>query len=143
MQPGDQTYLERPGHAFALNKDFDSVKASDYDGLYLPGGRAPEHLRLNPEIVSIVKYFFEANKPVAAICHGVQLLTAAGVLQGRTATGYPACGPEVTLAGATYEEVPADKAVVEGNLVTSPAWPGHGDILAKFVDLLGYKVVAK
>ena len=137
---GDQTYSEKPGHNFTLNYSFDEVNVADYAALVVPGGRAPEYIRREPKVLEMVRHFFEANKPVAAICHGLQVLTAAGVLQGRTATAYPAVGPELTLAGARFEEVPADKAVVDGNLVTAPAWPAHPEWLAKFLQVLGVRI---
>jgi protease I len=137
---GDQTYSEKPGHNFTLNYSFDEVNVADYAALVVPGGRAPEYIRREPKVLEIVRHFFEANKPVAAICHGLQVLTAAGVLQGRTATAYPAVGPELTLAGARFEEVPADKAVVDGNLVTAPAWPAHPEWLAQFLKVLGVRI---
>eukprot|EP00274_Cyanoptyche_gloeocystis_P000894 CAMPEP_0196661054 /NCGR_PEP_ID=MMETSP1086-20130531/42445_1 /TAXON_ID=77921 /ORGANISM="Cyanoptyche gloeocystis , Strain SAG4.97" /LENGTH=193 /DNA_ID=CAMNT_0041995779 /DNA_START=77 /DNA_END=658 /DNA_ORIENTATION=- len=140
---GDQTYSEKPGHNFQLNYTFDDVEPASYDGLYIPGGRAPEYLRLNPKVIEITKAFFAAHKPVAAICHGLQILSAAGVLGGKKATCYPACSPELTSCGATYEAVDPAAAVVDGLLVTSPAWPGHPELVAKFVDLLGLKVVSK
>eukprot|EP00330_Aristerostoma_sp_ATCC50986_P007367 CAMPEP_0114588622 /NCGR_PEP_ID=MMETSP0125-20121206/11274_1 /TAXON_ID=485358 ORGANISM="Aristerostoma sp., Strain ATCC 50986" /NCGR_SAMPLE_ID=MMETSP0125 /ASSEMBLY_ACC=CAM_ASM_000245 /LENGTH=196 /DNA_ID=CAMNT_0001785101 /DNA_START=49 /DNA_END=639 /DNA_ORIENTATION=+ len=136
---GDQTYTEKKGHNFALNEDFDAIDAKNYDGLYIPGGRAPEYLRLNDKVVAMVKHFLEANKPVAAICHGIQILTVTGLIKGKTLTAYPAVGPEVTLAGATYKEIGVDQAVVDGNLVTSPAWPGHPALISKFLGLLGTK----
>jgi protease I len=137
---GDQTYSEKPGHNFTLNYSFDEVNVVDYAALVVSGGRAPEYIRREPKVLEMVRHFFEANKPVAAICHGLQVLTAAGVLQGRTATAYPAVGPELTLAGARFEEVPADKAVVDGNLVTAPAWPAHPEWLAKFLQVLGVRI---
>jgi len=137
---GDQTYSEKPGHNFTINYDFDKVNPSDYAGLVIAGGRAPEYLRLNPKVLEITRHFFDANKPVAAICHGAQILSAAGVLKGRKATAYPAVGPEVSLAGAEYQNIPVDKAFVDGNLVTSPAWPAHPDFIREFVKLLGAKI---
>jgi protease I len=137
---GDQTYSEKPGHNFTLNYSFDEVNVADYAALVVSGGRAPEYIRREPKVLEMVRHFFEANKPVAAICHGLQVLTAAGVLQGRTATAYPAVGPELMLAGARFEEVPADKAVVDGNLVTAPAWPAHPEWLAKFLQVLGVRI---
>jgi protease I len=137
---GDQTYSEKPGHNFTLNYSFDEVNVADYAALVVSGGRAPEYIRREPKVLEMVRHFFEASKPVAAICHGLQVLTAAGVLQGRTATAYPAVGPELTLAGARFEEVPADKAVVDGNLVTAPAWPAHPEWLAKFLQVLGVRI---
>lgn len=137
---GDQTYSEKPGHNFALNADFASVRAEDYDALLIPGGRAPEYLRLNAKVIELVQAFDAAKKPIAAVCHGAQLLAAAGVLKGRSCSAYPACGPEVRLAGGEYVDIPVDAAHVEGNLVTAPAWPAHPAWLAKFLDVLGTKI---
>lgn len=137
---GDQTYSEKRGHNFALNADFDKVTTSDYVGLFITGGRSPEYLRLYPRVIEIVQEFFGKNKPVAAICHGPQLLAAANVLKGKKATAYPAVGPDITLAGGEYISVDVDKAVVDGNLVTSPAWPGDTAIIAEFAKLLGAKI---
>ncbi|WP_243027756.1 DJ-1/PfpI family protein [Thermus albus] len=137
---GDQTYSEKPGHNFTLNHTFEEVDPAQYHALVVPGGRAPEYIRREPRVLEIVRHFFEANKPVAAICHGLQVLTAAGVMQGRRATAYPAVGPELTLAGAEYVEVPVDQAVVDGNLVTAPAWPAHPVWLARFLEVLGVRI---
>ena len=137
---GDQTYSEKPGHNFALNATFAEVKAEDYDALVIPGGRAPEYIRLNPTVIQMVQHFAAAGKPIAAICHGAQVLAAAGVLGGKSATAYPAVGPDVTGAGGTYVSIPVDKAHVDGNLVTAPAWPAHPDWLAKFLKVLGTKI---
>jgi len=137
---GDQTYSEKPGHNFTINYDFDQVNLDDYAGLVIAGGRAPEYLRLNPKILEMTRHFFDHNKPVAAICHGAQILSAAGVLKGRKLTAYPAIGPEVTLAGADYQNIGVDKAFVDGNLVSSPAWPGHPAFIREFIKLLGGKV---
>lgn len=137
---GEQTYTEKRGHNFALTADFDAIKLEEYVGLFITGGRSPEYLRLNSGVIEIVQYFMNHNKPVAAICHGPQILTTANVLKGRKATAYPAVGPDITLAGGTFVEVAADAAVVDGNLVTSPAWPGDSAILAEFVKLMGAKI---
>ncbi|MFO0425818.1 MAG: DJ-1/PfpI family protein [Planctomyces sp.] len=133
---GDQTYSEKPGHNFTLNADFASVSAVTYDGLLIPGGRAPEYLRLNAQVLQIVRDFFATGRPVAAICHGIQILSAAGVLQGRECTAYPACSPEITLAGGRYMAVPMDGVHVHNNLVTSPAWPAHPAFCREFLKLL-------
>ncbi|MEG3765422.1 DJ-1/PfpI family protein [Alteromonas sp. 14N.309.X.WAT.G.H12] len=133
---GDQTYTEKPGHNFALNASFDDVNVDDYDGLYIPGGRAPEYLRLNNKVIAMVKAFFDANKPVSSICHGPQLLAAAGVLDGKKVSAYPACEPEIKLAGATYVSVGMDEAITDGKLVTGPAWPAHPALLRQFMALL-------
>lgn len=137
---GDQTYSKKPGHNFILNYTFDEANPADYAALVVPGGRAPEYLRREPKVLEITRHFFEAGKPVAAICHGLQVLTAAGVMKGRRATAYPAMGPELTPAGAEYVEVPVDQAVVNGNLVTAPAWPAHPVWLARFLEVLGVRV---
>jgi protease I len=137
---GDQTYSEKRGHDFAVNATFADVKAPDYDALCIAGGRAPEYLRLNPKVIEVVRHFAEAQKPIAAVCHGAQILAAAGVIKGRTISAYPACGPEVRLAGAEYADIPVDKAVVDKNFVTAPAWPAHPEWLGKFLGLLGTKI---
>jgi protease I len=134
---GDQTYSEKPGHNFTLNATFAEVKAEDYDALVIPGGRAPEYIRLNESVLQIVRHFAAANKPIAAICHGPQVLAAAGVLAGKRCTAYPAVGPDVTNAGATFVPIPVDQALADGNLVTAPAWPAHPAWLAKFLAVLG------
>ena len=137
---GDQTYSEKPGHNFTLNATFDEIDVASYDALVIPGGRAPEYLRLNPKVIAAVQHFASANKPIAAICHGAQLLSAAGVLSGRSCSAYPACAPEVKSAGGTYADIPVDQAHVDGNLVTAPAWPAHPDWLAKFLQVLGTRI---
>lgn len=133
---GDQTYTEKPGHNFALNANFDAVNPADYDALVIPGGRAPEYLRLNNQVLESVRHFFEAGKPVAAICHGAQLLAAADVLQGKSCSAYPACAPEVRAAGGIYADIEVTDAVTDGMLVTAPAWPAHPAWLAQFMALL-------
>ncbi|MDF3931570.1 DJ-1/PfpI family protein [Pseudomonas citronellolis] len=137
---GDQTYSEKPGHNFALNADFATVRAEDYDALVIPGGRAPEYLRLNAKVIELVQAFDAAKKPIAAVCHGAQLLAAAGVLKGRACSAYPACAPEVKLAGGEYVDIPVDAAHVDGNLVSAPAWPAHPAWLAKFLEVLGTRI---
>ena len=137
---GAQTYSEKPGHNFTLNATFDDVKVEDYDALVIPGGRAPEYIRLNEAVLSAVRHFAENNKPIAAICHGPQVLAAAGVIEGKACTAYPAVGPDVKSAGGQWVEVPVDKAHVDGNLVTAPAWPAHPVWLAKFLEVLGTKI---
>jgi protease I len=134
---GQQTYSEKRGHNFALNATFSEIRGENYDALVIPGGRAPEYLRLNPVVLELVRHFFSANKPVAAICHGAQILAAAGVLKGRRCSAYPACGPEVGLAGGQYAELAMDAAVTDGNLVTAPAWPAHPAWIGQFLKLLG------
>jgi protease I len=137
---GDQTYSEKPGHNFTLNATFAEIDPADYIGLIVPGGRAPEYLRLNEQVLKIVRHFARADKPIAAICHGLQLLAAAGVLEGRTCTAYPACAPEVRSAGGHFVDLPADQVHVDGNLVTAPAWPAHSAWIAAFLKLLGAQI---
>ena len=137
---GDQTYSEKPGHNFTLNATFADVKPESYDALVIPGGRAPEYIRLNPDVLKMVRHFADAKKPIAAICHAAQLLAAAGVLEGRSCSAYPAVGPEVNRAGGKYVEIPLDAAHVDGNLVTAPAWPAHPAGLAKFLGVLGTRI---
>lgn len=137
---GHQTYSEKPGHRFALNADFTDLRPDQYDALVIPGGRAPEYLRLNPKVLEIVRHFFTAGKPVAAICHGAQLLAAAGVLEGRTCSAYPACRAEVEVAKGKYADIAIDGAVTDGNLVTAPAWPAHPAWLAQFLQVLGTRI---
>jgi len=137
---GDQTYSEKRGHDFTLNASFADVTVQDYDALLIAGGRAPEYLRLNEQVLEVVKHFFAAEKPVAAICHGPQILCAAGVLEGRRVSAYPAVAPEVRLAGAEYADIPIDGAVTDGNLVTAPAWPAHPAFVAQFLEVLGTRI---
>jgi protease I len=139
---GDQTYSEKPGHNFQLNADFEGVDETTYDALVIPGGRAPEYIRLNDRVLEMVRHFAGANKPIAAICHGSQVLAAAGVLKGRNCSAYPACGPDVTNAGGRYQNIPVDQACTDGNLVTAPAWPAHPAWLAQFLTVLGTKIEA-
>ncbi len=137
---GDQTYSEKPGHNFALNATFDEVHEQDYDALVLPGGRAPEYLRLDARVLAIVRHFAEANKPIAAICHAAQLLAAAGVLKGKSCSCYPACSPEVTAGGGKFADIAMDQAHTDGNLVTAPAWSAHPAWLAQFLKVLGTRI---
>jgi len=140
---GDQTYTEKIGHNFVLNATFAEVKAADYDGLVLPGGRAPEYLRIDEKVLEIVRYFAKADKPIAAICHGPQILAAAEVIEGKEVSCYPACAPEVRLAGARFVPVAMDDAVADGKLVTGPAWPALATWMAKFHDVLLNHMAAK
>ena len=137
---GDQTYSEKRGHDFRVNATFDEIRPQDYDALVIPGGRAPEYLRLTPRVLEVTRHFAEAGKPIAAICHGPQILVAAGVLKGRTCTAYPAVGPDVTAAGGTYKSIAEDHATVDGNLVSDPAWTSHPQWLAKFLEVLGTRI---
>ena len=137
---GDQTYTEKPGHLFTLNASFDEIDPADYDALMIAGGRAPEYLRLNEKVIAAVRHFADAGKPVAAVCHGAQLLAAADVIRGKRISAYPACAPEVKLAGGTYADIAVTDAVTDGQFVTAPAWPAHPAWLAQFVKLLGTEI---
>lgn len=139
---GDQTYTEKPGHLFAITAEFEKLRVSDYDALVISGGRSPEYLRLNSQVLDCVRHFFEANKPVAAVCHAAQILSAAGVLDNRSCMAYPAVGPEVTKSGGTFVEQNRDftNAHTDGNLVSAAAWPGHPAWIRQFLELLGTKV---
>jgi protease I len=139
---GDQTYSEKPGHNFLITADFAAIVATDYDALVIPGGRAPEYLRLNPKVIELVQGFHKAGKPIAAICHGPQILVTADVLSGKQCSAYPACSPDIAVAGGTW--VPNNdtfsNAHVDGNLVTAPAWPAHPEWIAKFLKVLGTEI---
>ncbi len=137
---GQQTYSEKRGHNFTLNATFADVKLDNYDALVLPGGRAPEYLRLDKHVLEMVRHFFRAQKPVAAICHGAQILTTAGVIGGRTVSAYPACRPELEAVGAIFADIPIDAAITDGNLVSAPAWPANPAWLAQFLTLVGASI---
>ncbi len=137
---GAQTYSEKPGHNFTLNATFADIDPADYDALVIPGGRGPEYLRNDEAVCAAVRHFFDADKPVAAICHGAQLLAGAGVLQGRACSAYPACRAEVILGGGSYVDIPVDQAHTQGNLVSAPAWPAHPAWMAQFLKLLGTQI---
>ncbi len=137
---GAQTYSEKPGHRFTLNATFAEVNPASYDALMIAGGRAPEYIRMNPKVIEITRHFANAGKPIASVCHGVQVLAAANVLKGRTATGYYACRAEMELAGATFKDPGVDGAVTDGNLVTAVAWPGHAAWMAQFLKVLGTRI---
>ncbi len=133
---GDQTYTEKPGHNFALNATFDDVNSNDYDALLIPGGRAPEYIRLEQRVLDIVNEFNDANKPIASVCHGIQVLVAAKIVKDKKCSAYPACAPDLNLAGGEWIDIGFEDAHVDGNLVTAAAWPAHPKWLAKFNELL-------
>ena len=139
---GHQTYSEKPGHNFRLNANFSDVRPEVYDAVVIPGGRAPEYLRLNARVLEIVRHFAEAGKPIAAICHGPQLLCAAGVVDGRSCTAYPALRPDLEAAGSHWIDPGEgfDTAHVAGNLVTAPAWPAHPAWIRALLNVLGTSV---
>ncbi|MFB6346441.1 MAG: DJ-1/PfpI family protein [bacterium] len=127
------TYLEREGHPFEINSNLNTVDVADYVGLVLPGGRAPEYIRLNDRVIEIVRMFFEEDKAVAAICHAAQILVASDVLEDRTITAYQSLKPDVEQAGATWSE---ENPTVDDNLVTAQAWPAQPKWLSKFLQVL-------
>ncbi len=137
---GDQTYSEKPGHNFTLNATFAEVNEADFDALVIPGGRAPEYIRLNARVLEIVRYFDAQKKPIAAICHGAQVLAAAGILNGRKCSAYPAVGPDVNIAGGEYQSIPVNQAFTDDNIVTAPAWPAHPAWMSQFLKVLGTKI---
>jgi protease I len=137
---GDQTYSEKRGHNFTLNATFADIRPENYDALVIPGGRAPEYIRLNEAVLEVVRHFAARNKPIAAVCHGAQVLAAAGVIEGKGCTAYPAVAPEVRSAGGKWVEVPLDQAHTDGNLVSAPAWPAHPAWLAAFLKVLGTRI---
>jgi protease I len=141
---GQQTYSEKRGHNFRLTADFARIKLDHYAGLVIPGGRAPEYLRLNADVLAIIRHFAEANKPIAAVCHGAQLLTAANVVRGKHCTAYPAVRPEIEAAGGIWTDPSPglDSAHVDGNLVTAPAWPAHPAWIREFLHVLGVTALA-
>lgn len=138
---GDQTYSEKRGHDFALNATFTDIKPEDYDALVVPGGRAPEYIRLNEQLLGMVRHFAEENKPIAALCHGAQVLAAANVLKGKRVSAYPAVGPEVTAAGGKFVSIGFEEALTDGNLVTGPAWTAHVPWIKQFLSVLGTVII--
>jgi protease I len=137
---GDQTYTEKVGHNFTLNATFDEVKPENYDALLIPGGRAPEYIRKNACVLEICRHFAQTGKPIGAICHGTQVLAAAGVLGGRSASCYPALSPDLELAGAKFVDIPMDAAHTDGVFVTAPAWPAQSAWLAQLLTVLGTRI---
>jgi len=128
---GWDTYTESKGYLIEAHLCFEDVNPEGYDGLIIPGGRAPEYIRLNQNVPKIVAHFFEANKPVAAICHAALILTTVRqYLEGREMTAYIACKPDVEAAGATYIEEPLH---VQGNLISGHAWPDLPGFMKEFI----------
>ncbi len=139
---GDQTYSEKRGHNFRLNATFDEMDPGSFDALVIPGGRAPEYLRLNARVIEVTQHFVDTGKPIAAICHGPQLLASIGALKGKSCSAYPAVKPEVEAGGGEF--IPAnetfDNAHVDGNLITAPAWPAHPAWIRKLLEVLGTQI---
>ncbi|TAM76785.1 DJ-1/PfpI family protein [bacterium] len=136
---GFDTYTEKLGYTWPADIAFKDVHPEAYDALIIPGGRAPEHIRMDADARRIVKHFADARKPIAAICHAAQLLAAADVLQGRRSACYPAVSPELTKAGGTFVD---EAAVVDDNIVSARAWPDHPQWMRAFVNLLRTRIPA-
>jgi protease I len=138
---GDQSYTEKPGHNYILNKTFSEVKLADYDAVYVAGGRGPEYIRIDKRIQDIIRHFHEADKPIFSICHGVQVLIAVdGVVRGKEVAALQYCEPEVTLAGGKYIDVPPEGAHVDGKLVSAKGWPGLAAFMRECLKVLGTEV---
>lgn len=138
---GDQTYSEKPGHLFRLTASFNEIRLQDYCGFYITGGRSSEYLRLNKSVLSLVCQAMSLSLPIAAICHGSQILVAAGILKGKKLTGYFTVKPEVELAGGLWVATADDEAVMDGNLITAPTWMAHPAILRHFINLMGTRII--
>ncbi len=141
---GDQTYSEKPGHNFHLNATFADIDPTTYDALVIPGGRAPEYIRLNADVIAAVTHFVQKQKPIAAICHGAQVLVAGGGVEGKICTAYPALQPDIERNGGTWRDNNATftNAVVDGNLVSAGAWPAHPMWMREFLKVLGSTIEA-
>lgn len=137
---GDQTYVERTGHGFTLNATFAKVRPEAYAALVIPGGRAPEYLRMDPKVIAITRHFARTKKPIAALCHGIQVLAAADVIRGRRCTSYPAMKPDVVAAGGRWVTKGLDEAYTDGNLVTATAWPAIAAWMAALLKVLGTEI---
>jgi protease I len=133
---GDQTYSEKRGHNFTLNATFDEIRVKEYDALVVPGGRAPEYLRMNETVLELIRHFSNSGKPIAATCHAAQLLSAADVIRGKRVSAYPACAYDVRSAGGEYVSLAMNQAVTDGLFVTAPAWPANAAWLSQFFQVL-------
>lgn len=135
---GHQTYTEKVGHNVPINVDLSTIKVDDYAGLVVPGGRSPEFLRTNQLALDVIREFFDKNKPVAAMCHSLMVLISAGVLKGRECTAYPILKDDLVFCGAKWVESNSSfsNIVIDGNLVSTPAWPGLGGLMREFHKLL-------
>lgn len=129
-----ETYTEKPGYLIDAHAAFEEINPEEFDGLFIPGGRSPEHVRMNEHIPSIVSHFFENNKPVASVCHGSLILTMVPEhIKNRKMTAYIACKPEVEAAGSIYVE---EAHFEEGNLVSGHAWPDLPAVMKMFIKQL-------
>ena len=140
---GDQTYTEKLGHNFVINKTFaDAERELDgYDAVYCAGGRGPEYIRTDKRVQAIVRHFHEANKPIFTICHGVQILIAVdGVVRGKKVAALGACEPEVALAGGTYIDLSPTEAYVDGTMVSAKGWTALAAFMRECLKVLGTEI---
>jgi protease I len=133
FEPGVDTYTEKPGYRVQADLGLGEVVPEEYDGLVLPGGRAPEYLRNRESAVAIVRHFLDSGKPIAANCHGPLLILAAGGGRGRTMTAYPELRPDLHSHGAEFVN---REVAIDGPLVTVRGWPDNGPWMREFVRLL-------
>jgi intracellular protease, PfpI family len=139
---GHQTYTEKLGHYFQLNKTFSEVRPGEYDAVYCAGGRGPEYIRTDKRVQAIVRHFHEAKKPIFTICHGVQILIAVdGVVRGKRVAALGACEPEVILAGGEYVDLSPTEALVDGNMVSAKGWTALAAFIRECLNVLGTKIV--
>jgi protease I len=134
FEPGWDTYVERQGYGAESDLTLDEVRVDDYDAVLVLGGRAPEYLRHDRRVLEIVRAFHQREKWVFAICHGVQILAAAGLVAGRRVTAYENCRWEIEAAGATY--VTAEQAVRDGRIITGQTWQSHPEFYRLVFDCL-------
>lgn len=138
---GHQTYTEKMGHYFQINKSFDEVKLDQYHAVYAAGGRGPEYIRTDKRVQAMVRHFHEAKKPIFTICHGVQILIAVdGVVRGKKVAALAACEPEVTLAGGTYIDLSPTDAYVDGNMVSAKGWTALAAFIRECLKVLGTEI---
>ena len=138
---GDQTYTEKYGHLYTLNKTFKDANPADYDAVYVAGGRGPEYIRIDPRVQAIIRHFHEKHKPIFTICHGVQVLIAVdGVVKGKRVAALQFCEPEVRLAGGVYVDVGPTEACVDGTLVSAKGWTGLAAFMRECLKVLGTKI---
>ncbi|HJV45970.1 MAG TPA: DJ-1/PfpI family protein [Bacillota bacterium] len=134
FEPHSETYTEKPAYRLDSHLSFEEVNPGEYDGLIIPGGRAPEYIRLNPHLKPIIAHFFETGKPVASICHGSQVLALVKeYLEGLEMTAYQACRPDIEACGAIYQ---TQTLHVHKNLVSGHAWPDLPGFMREFIQLL-------
>ena len=138
---GDQTYTEKPGHNYILNKTFSEVKPADYDAVYVAGGRGPEYIRIDKRVQEIVRHFHKADKPIFTICHGVQVLMAVTeTIRGKEVAALQYCEPEVTAGRRQIHRRAADGAHVDGKLVSAKGWPGLAAFMRECLKVLGTEI---